>query len=221
MKNATVMNDNVQEIRKILEEYIGKRKAAKVAVEIFAVMQGETRHTHSGEVFFVHKDEAGRLVLTTEPVVKRNVQTLLQSYLEEDELQKCMETILTENNETKATELDKTILIHGPYDLIETITVEGSGSEHYTVLMKHKPQNDQEQEFMKNLEIAINAKVGSFRVPVNDPSIDINGKIQFASGCKPATGYSYNQWKNSQRKTAFGLAQRMSTFFLWDGLLLA
>ena len=248
MKNATVMNDNVQEIRKILEEYIGKRKAAKVAVEISAVMQGETRHTHRGEVFFVHKDETGRLVLTTEPVVKRNVQTLLQSYLEEDELQKCIESLMAENNEMKesvepknnkasnsdtpiytkpikhepkidATKLDKTILIPGPYDSIETITVEGSGSENYNVLMTHKPQNDKEWEFMKNLEIAINAKVGSFRVPVNDPSIDINGKIQFAPGFKPATGYSYSEWEKLAKKNGLRIGTK-DEYILFMGWLI-
>ena len=55
MKKATVMND-VQGIQKVLEEYLGNRKAAKVAVEISVAMQGETQHTHSGEVFFVHKE---------------------------------------------------------------------------------------------------------------------------------------------------------------------
>ena len=219
MKNATVMNDNVQEIRKILEEYMGKRKAAKVAVELSAVMQGETQHTHRGEVFFVHKDETGKLVLTPKPFVKRNVQTILKSYLEEDELQECIESLMAENNETKATKLDKTILIHGPYDLIETIKIEGSGSKHYTVLMKHKPQNVQEREFMKNLEIAINAKVRSFRVPVNDPSIDINGKIQFASGCKPATGYSYNQWKKLAKENGLRLGTK-DEYILFMGWLI-
>ena len=57
MKIATVMNDEVQEIQKVLEGYLENRKAAKIAVEISVAMQGETQHTHNGEVFFVHKDE--------------------------------------------------------------------------------------------------------------------------------------------------------------------
>ncbi len=108
MKNATVMNDNVQEIRKILEEYLGNRKAAKVAVELSTVIQGEIKYNDNGEVFFVHKDKEGKLVLTTESVVKRNVQTILQSYLEEDELQECIESLMAEKHETEETEKPET-----------------------------------------------------------------------------------------------------------------
>lgn len=44
MKKATVMSE-VQGIQKVLEEYLGNLKAAKVAVEISVAMQGETQHT--------------------------------------------------------------------------------------------------------------------------------------------------------------------------------
>ena len=63
MFKATVMNA-VQGIQKVLEKYLGNRKAAKDAIELPVIMQGETQHSHNGEVFFVHKDEAGNLVLT-------------------------------------------------------------------------------------------------------------------------------------------------------------
>ena len=194
MKKATVMND-VQEIQKVLEEYLGNRKAAKVAVGISAVMQGETQHTHRGEDFFVHKDETGKLVLTMESSVKENVQAILNSYLEEDEAQECIEQLIAGN-------------LVNPDVGFETIMVEDSGSEHYTVLMKHKPQNNQEQEFMKNLKAAINAKVASFRVPVNDPSIDMNGKLQFASGFKPAVGYSYNELEKLAKENGLRLGKK-------------
>ncbi len=55
MKKTTVLND-VHGIQKVLEEYLGNRKAAKVAVELSVAMQGETQHTHNAEVFFVNGD---------------------------------------------------------------------------------------------------------------------------------------------------------------------
>lgn len=179
MKKATVMNE-VQGIQKVLEEYLGNRKVAKIAVEISVAMQGETQHTHGEEVFFVHKDEAGKLILTMESSVKENVQAILNSYLEEDEVQKCMEQLMAENCETKATEF-------------ETIKIPGSDSPVYAELLKHEPVNDEEVSFIDNhLKKAISKSVKEFEVFVNDPSMD-NGKLQFVPGFKPAVGYSYNE----------------------------
>ena len=87
---ATAKND----VRVILEEYLGNRKAAKVAERISAVMQEETQHTHKGEVFYIHKDEAEALVLAMESTVKSQVKAILNSYLEKDEAQESLELLM-------------------------------------------------------------------------------------------------------------------------------
>ncbi len=171
---------NEVQVRTVMEEYIGKRKVAKVTEEILEVMQKESKHIHNGKTFYIHTDEAGALVLTAEPTIEDQVKQVLTSWLEEDEIEDCLKQLMEVN-------------LVDPDVGFETIMVEGSESGYYTILMKHKPQNDREQKFMKDLEAAIKAKVKSFRVPVNDLSFDMNGKIQFVSGFKPAVGYSYNE----------------------------
>ncbi len=192
MRNATVMN-GVQGIQKVLEEYLGKRKAAKVAVEISVAMQGETQHTHSGEVFFIHKDEAGKLVLTMKSTIKEDVQAILNSYLEEDEAQECIEQIMA--CKTKATEF-------------ETIKIPGSDSPVYVELLKHKPANIAEATFIDNLKKAISrSSVKEFEVFVNDPSMD-NGKLQFVPGFRPAEGYSYNEMEELAKENGLRLGTK-------------
>lgn len=204
MKNATVMNE-VQGIQKVLEEYLGNRKAAKVAVEISVAMQVETQHTHSGEVFFVHKDEAGKLVLTMESEIKENVLTILNSYLEEDEAQECIEQLMAENCETKAT------------TEFETIKIPGSGP-FYAELLKHKPENGEEAKFIANLKEAISKSISDFEVFVNDPSMD-NGKLQFVPGFKPAVGYSYNEWEELAKENGLRLGTK-DEYILFLGWLI-
>lgn len=211
MKNATAKND-VQVIQKALEEYLGKRKAAKVAVEISAAMQEETQHTHMGEVFYIHKDEVGTLVLTMESAVKSNVETILNSYLEKDEVQECLELLISGQPmcETKAT--TKT----GEF---ETIKVEGSDSKIYVTLMKHKTANDDEEKFKNTLMKAILASVQDFEVFACDPSIDENGKLQFVLGFKPAVGYSYNELENLAEENGLRLGTKFE-YVLFLGTLI-
>ena len=204
MKNATVMNE-VQGIQKVLEEYLGNRKAAKVAVEISVAMQVETQHTHSGEVFFVHKDEAGKLVLTMESSIKENVQAILNSYLEEDEAQECIEQLMAGNREIKATEF-------------ETIKIPSSDSPVYAELLKHKPANDKEAKFIDDLKKAISKSVKEFKVFVNDPSMD-NGKFQFVPGFEPAVGYSYNEWEELAKENGLRLGTK-DEYILFLGWLI-
>ena len=202
--NVTTALNEVRVIQKVLEEYLGNRKAAKVAVEISAVKQGETQHTHSGEVFFVHKDEAGKLVLTMESSVKKNVQAILNSYLEEDEAQECIEQLMAD--ETKAT------------TEFETIKIPGSGP-FYAELLKHKPVNDVEVKFIDNLKEAIGKSVKGFEVFVNDPSMD-NGKLQFVPGFKPpAVGYSYNECEELAKENGLRLGTK-DEYILFLGWLI-
>lgn len=202
MKKATVMNE-VQGIQKVLEEYMGNRKAAKVAVEISAVVQKETSYTHSGEVFFVHKDEAGKLVLTMESSVKKDVQAILNSYLEKDEAQECIEQLMA--CETKATEF-------------ETIKIPGSESPVYAELLRHKPTNNAEVSFIDNLKKAISKLVKGFEVFVNDPSMD-NGKLQFVPGFKPAVGYTYNELEELAKENGLRLGTK-DEYILFLGWLI-
>ena len=175
MKNTV---NEVRLIRDILEEYLGNRKAEKVAVEISDVMHEENKYTHNGEVFYVYKNEAGKLVLTMEFPLKKNVQTILKSYLKEDEVNECLEQLMLE--------------ISGIVTEFETIRIPASNNSIYAELLKHEPANKKEESFIDNLKKVISKSVKSFRVFVNDPSMD-NDKLQFASGFRPAVGYSHNE----------------------------
>ena len=205
MKKTTVMNE-VQEIQKVLEEYLGNRKAAKVAVKISVAVQKETQHIHSGEVFFVHNDEAGKLVLTMESSVKENVQAILNSYLEKDEAQECIEQLMARNCEIKATEF-------------ETIKISGSESPIYAELLKHKPTNDKEAKFIDNLKKAISKSVKEFKVFVHDPSMGKKGKLQFVPGFEPAVGYSYKEWEQLAKANGLRLGTK-DEYILFLGWLI-
>ena len=182
MKNA-VMNE-VQGIQKVMEEYLGNRKAAKVAVEISVAMQGETQHTQ----------------------VKEKVQAILNSYLEEDEAQECIEQLMPMADcETKATEF-------------ETIKIPGSDSLVYAELLKHKPASDEEARFLDDLRKANSKSVKGFEVFVNDPSMD-NGKLQFVSGCKPAMGYAYNELEELAKENGLRLGTK-DEYILFMGWLI-
>lgn len=181
MSKATAKN----EIQVVLQEYMGNRKAAKVAETVYAAMQTETQHIHNGKMFFINEDSNGALVLTMESRVKEQVETILTQYLEKDEVKECFQQLMVGGILTE-TEL--------PAEF-ETITVEGSDSQIYFEMLKYTPANETEKEFLEFLEEAVNAGVKAFKVPVCDPSIAEDGSLQFVAGCKPAVGYSYNEMK--------------------------
>lgn len=205
MSKATAKND----IQVVLQEYIGNRKAMKVAEAVYAVMQKETQHEHKGKKFFVNEDETGALVLTMESMVKKSVEAILYQNLEEDEVEECLEQLMAESN---ATETEK---IMG----IETIHVEGSDSKIYSELLKHEALDDCQRKFMNNLRTAIEAGIKSFKVPVCDPSIDANGKLQFVPGCKVAVGYSYNELEKLAEENSLRLGTK-NEYFLFLGTIL-
>ena len=186
MSKATAKN----EIQVVLQEYLGNRKAEKVAEAVHAVMQPETQHTHNGKKFFINEDSNGTLVLTMESMVKEHVETILTQYLEKDEVQECLEQLMVG---IISTEKEMTTEI-------ETISVEGSDSQIYSDLLKYTPANAKEKTFLENLKEAVEAGVEPFKVPVYDPSIDGKGYLQFVAGCKPAAGYSYNELKELASK---------------------
>ena len=181
MSKATAKN----EIQVVLQEYLGNRKAAKVAETVYAVIQKETQHTHNGKKFFINEDSNGALVLTMESMVKEQVETILTQYLEKDEVQECLQQLIVGGILTE-TELTAEF---------ETITVEGSDSQIYFDMLKYAPASETEKKFLEFLKEAVDAGVKTFKVPVCDPSIDENGSLQFVAGCKPAVGYSYNKLK--------------------------
>ncbi|MBP3502547.1 MAG: hypothetical protein J6K42_03610 [Clostridia bacterium] len=205
MNKTTAKND----IQVVLQEYIGNRKAKKVAEAVYEVMQAETQHTHNGKKFFINEDEIGALVLTMESMVKKSVEAILYQNLEEDEVGECLEQLMAESN---ATEIEKIIGI-------ETIHVEGSDSKIYSELLEHKALNNREKEFMKNLRTAIEAGIKSFEVPVCDPSIDGNGKLQFIPGCKVAVAYSYNELEKLAEENSVRLGTK-NEYFLFLGTIL-
>lgn len=194
MSKATAKN----EIQVVLQEYLGNRKAAKVAETVYAVIQKETRHTHNGKMFFINEDSNGALVLTMESMVKEQVETILNQYLEKDEVQECLQQLIVGGILTE-TELTAEF---------ETITVEGSDSQIYFDMLKYAPASETEKEFLEFLNEAVDAGVKTFKVPVCDPSIDENGSLQFVAGCKPAVGYSYNELKKIANKNGVQLGSK-------------
>ncbi len=186
------------EIQVVLQEYLGNRKAAKVAETVYAVIQKETQHTHNGKKFFINEDSNGALVLTMESMVKEQVETILTQYLEKDEVQECLQQLIVGGILTE-TELTAEF---------ETITVEGSDSQIYFDMLKYAPASETEKEFLEFLNEAVDAGVKTFKVPVCDPSIDENGSLQFVAGCKPAVGYSYNELKEIAIKNGVQLGSK-------------
>ena len=186
------------EIQVVLQEYLGNRKAAKVAETVYAVIQKETQHTHNGKKFFINEDSNGALVLTMESMVKEQVETILTQYLEKDEFQECLQQLIVGGISTE-TELTAEF---------ETITVEGSDSQVYFDMLKYAPASETEKEFLEFLNEAVDAGVKTFKVPVCDPSIDENGSLQFVAGCKPAVGYSYNELKEIAIKNGVQLGSK-------------
>lgn len=203
MENAIAKND-VQVIQKALEEFLGKRKAAKVVIEISAVMQEETQHTHKGEV--------GALALTMESMVKSKVEAILNSCLEKDEVQECLELLIGGQPvcETKATTESAEF---------ETIKIEGSDSKIYASLMEHEATNNTVADFKNTLKEAISASVQDFKVFVCDPSIDKNGKLRFVPGFEPAVGYSYNELENLAKDNSLRLGNKFE-YVLFLGTLI-
>lgn len=169
MRNATVMNE-FRRIQNILEKYLEHRKATNVALELSAVMQGETM----------------------ESAMKEKVRAILNSYLKADKVQECIEQLMVGSHETKVTEE------------FGTIKVFGSDSPVYAKLLKHKPANYNEKRFINRLKEATSKSIKEFGIFVNDPSIN-NGKLQFVPGCRPAVGYSYNQWTEIAKKNGLRL----------------
>ena len=182
------------EIQVVLQEYLGNRKAAKVAETVHAVIQKETQHTHNGKKFFINEDSNGALVLTMESMVKKQVKTILTQY----EVQECLQQLIVGGISTE-TELTAEF---------ETITVEGSDSQIYFDMLKYAPASETEKEFLEFLKEAVDAGVKTFKVPVCDPSIDENGSLQFVAGCKPAVGYSYNELKEVAIKNGVQLGSK-------------
>ena len=186
------------EIQVVLQEYLGNRKAAKVAETVYAVIQKETQHTHNGKKFFINEDSNGALVLTMESMVKEQVETILTQYLEKDEVQECLQQLIVGGISTE-TELTAEF---------ETITVEGSDSQIYFDMLKYAPASETEKKFLEFLKEAVDAGVKTFKVPVCDSSIDENGSLQFVAGCKPAVGYSYNELKEIAIKNGVQLGSK-------------
>lgn len=194
MSKATAKN----EIQVVLQEYLGNRKAAKVAETVYVVIQKETQHTHNGKKFFINEDSNGALVLTMESMEKERVETILSQNLEEDEVQECLEQLMVVS---VSTEKEMTTEI-------ETISVEGSDSQIYSELLEYTPANTDEKNFLENLKKAVAAGVKPFKVPICDPSIDENGLLQFVAGCKPAVGYSYNILKELANENGVQLGSK-------------
>lgn len=165
---------NEVQVRSVIEGYSYKINVERVTNEILAlaIMQGESQQ------------------------IEIQVKKILDEWLEEDEVEVCLQ------------KLNKANSVNNSAETIKTIVVEGSESDCYASLMKHRPKTELEKEFKKNLELAINAKVASFIVPVNDPSIDWNYKIHYAPDCYPAVDYPYRQLEKIAEKNGVRLGNK-------------
>lgn len=200
MKNSTTTTMNETKIRDILCEYLGRRKAKKVAQMIYSAIDEETKHIHNSKEFFVREDEKGELVISMKSQVTESVKEILKKNLETPEdVDECFwkimkERIFTETHLTKG---------------IETIHVEGSNSYIYKELFKScwllAPAV---KEFLDKLNEAISAGVKSFEVPVYDMTIDDKEKPIFSAGCGPTTDLSFNELKQLAKKNNLKLGTK-------------
>lgn len=213
MVNTTAKN----EVQLVLEEYLGNRKAEKVSEELLVVMEVERKYEYYDKTFYVHQGEKGELVLTTQSIVKTKVEEILKKYLEKDDIEVCLKQIMEEADlsSTTHTKTARSIFDTG----IETINIEGSDSGKYSELFKHNPVDEDEREFIKMFAEAISYGVKSFRVPVNDPSINASGNLQFVSGCIPAVGHSYEQLENLAEKNGIRLGTK-NEYILFLGTII-
>lgn len=78
MKNSTTTTMNETKIRDILCEYLGRRKAEKVAQMIYSAIEEETKHIHNSKEFFVREDEKGELVISMKSQVTESVKEILK-----------------------------------------------------------------------------------------------------------------------------------------------
>lgn len=197
MKQETTMNEI--EIRDILCEYVGRRKAVKIAQMIYKEMEKETKHIHNGRNFFVREDENGKLVLTMKSKIEDSVKWILVKNLEtHKDVDECFmlimkKSILTEKNLTRG---------------IETIRVEGSDSCIYNELFNNRGMNPRIDQFLDKLCKALSAKVQRFEVPVYDVSIDDDGKPRFIPGRIPTRKLSFNEWKQLAEKNNLTLGNK-------------
>lgn len=207
MKKATAVND-VDVIRKILNEFLGNRKAAKVAEIIYAAMQDESQHSHKGQNFFVHKDNEGKLVLTMESAMKESLTNILKQYLEKEDVKECCAMILSRhNNITDVKEYD-------------SIKIYGSNNSMYEELLNHKTVNNMEVVFMNELKKAINNEIEDFNVFVCDPSLKDGNKLVFTTGQSPAIVLTYNQNEQLAKANNVRLGKRSEYILFLATILL-
>lgn len=97
MKNSTTTIMNETKIRDILCEYLGRRKAKKVAQMIYSAIDEETKHIHNSKEFFVREDEKGELVISMKSQVAESVKEILKKNLETPEdVDECFWKIMKE-----------------------------------------------------------------------------------------------------------------------------
>ena len=82
---------------------------------------------------------------------------------------------------------------------IEWMWVPRSSDWKYEEILEHKVTSRREKVFKERLIKAVRTRINGFNVPVYDPSLNEDGKLQFKSGCMPAINHSYNEWEMMAR----------------------
>lgn len=74
--------------------------------------------------------------------------------------------------------------------------------------LNYTPQTSAEKAFKEAVEKVIKAGVQDFYRPTLDPSFDVDGRICYQAGMKPAVGRSYNWWVENAKKSGYRLGTR-------------
>lgn len=194
MRNVVAKKD----IRVIVEDYLGKKKAAETTDEIFQFIKKTSYHTHEGIPFFAYLGDNDEPVLNTEKEIKNIIITILKNRIEdENECLECSNAIIDKLHLlcSKKNYKDRIDTIICNLKNIEKFKVKGSYSKEYKELLKYEPKGENQKLFKNLLSKAIDSNIQDFEVPVCDPSMDENGIIQFIPGEKIITGFSCKEWE--------------------------
>lgn len=193
MSNTTAEN----EIQVVLQDYLGNKEVSRLAKTLYATMQKETPYAYNNKKFYVHEDSNGALVLTMESITREPVEKILLENLKANEVQECFARLLRCIPTKTAMNTQ-----------VETITVEGSNSQVYLELLKHTPYDRCEKQFLDDLLKAVAFGVETFEVPIYDPSIDENERLQFVPGCWPAVYSSFDMQKKLAKDNGVRLGSK-------------
>lgn len=103
---------------------------------------------------------------------------------------------------------------------IEWMWVPRSSDWKYEEVLEHKVSSRREKVFKERLIKAVRTRINGFNVPVYDPSLNEDGKLQFKPGCMPAINHSYNEWEMMARDCG-GRLGNGNEYILFSAILIS